>query len=95
VPVFCRPHRQKVRLAAPTGAGAAAGGADCNPNTPGVGALVPVKLLVFEPNLFAGFGFGKDVNRSDCEKAVDRAASDFGLSSPPLSVDTPVLVGES
>ena len=71
-------------------------GADCNPKTPGVGALVPVKFDVPDPNLFATFGFGREVSRSDCMKAEDRSARDFvGSSLVLLVAEAPVAAGDS
>jgi hypothetical protein len=59
-----------------------------------VGALVPVKVAP-DPNLLEIFGFGRDVSRSDCEKAEDLSASDFGSSLVLLVTDAPVAAGDN
>jgi hypothetical protein len=49
-----------------------------------------------EPNLLATLGFGKAVSRSDCVKAADLSASDFGGSLLVLLVaEAPVAAGVS
>jgi hypothetical protein len=54
-----------------------------------------VKFDALDPNLFVTLGFGKEVSRSDWEKAADLLLRDFG-SSVVLSVaDTPVAVDDS
>ena len=50
---------------------------DSRPKLPGVGALVPVKVLAPAPKRLATFGLGIDVRRSEVEEGADRSGSDL------------------